>query len=255
MAPDQPQRFKLRLVTDDDFPALFSALWHSFENPYQGILRLFFPILDNDRATSLKNCTAGQLEEYHQQQPNVTWITILDTENSDRVAAAAKWYFYDENPFKENEQHEADWYPEGVGREFATIAAAQFEAPRETMARRRHAFLHIAFTHPAYRRQGLGKMIMEWGLRIADERGLESWLDATEFGAPLYKLFGFRPILVNRVKPVPERDLSADEEEEWEHYTKTLLPIDATVMWRPPKGIFVEGQTVVPSMAEREYMK
>ncbi|KAL2844834.1 acyl-CoA N-acyltransferase [Aspergillus pseudoustus] len=250
MASEQSQRFKIHVVTDADFPALFSELWYSFENPYQGILRLFFPILNDDRVTSLKTCTEGQLEEYHQQQPNVTWVTIVDTENSDRIAAAAKWYFYDENPFNEEEQHEADWYPEGVGREFATLAARQFEAPRETMARNKHAFLHIAFTHPSYRRRGLGKMFMEWGVRIADERGLECWLDATEFGVPLYELFGFHAICMNRVKPVPERDLSPEEREEWEHYEKTLLPIDATVMWRPPKGVFIQGETVVPVMSK-----
>ncbi|KAL6231023.1 hypothetical protein BDW75DRAFT_233935 [Aspergillus navahoensis] len=243
MAQDQPQRFRIHVVTDDDFPSLFSTLWYSFENPYQGILRLFFPILNNDRPTSLESCTAGQLEEYHQQQPNVTWITILDTQNSNCIAAAAKWYFYEENPFKqEEEQHVADWYPDGVGREFATLAVRQFEMPRERMGRRGHAFLHIAFTHPSYRRQGLGNMFMEWGLRIADERGLESWLDATELGVPLYERFGFRAILVNRVKPVPERQLSAAEEEEWKYYEKTLLPIDVTVMWRPPRGSLSRGR-------------
>ncbi|KAL2803095.1 acyl-CoA N-acyltransferase [Aspergillus granulosus] len=251
MAQDQSQRFEIHVVTDTDFPSLFATLWDSFENPYQGILRLFFPVLNNDRPTSLETCTASQLEEYHQQQPNVTWITVVDTLTDNRIAAAAKWYFYDENPFGEQEggYHEADWYPEGLGREFATLAVRQFEAPREKMARRGHAFLHIAFTHPSYRRQGLGKMFMEWGLRIADERGLECWLDATEFGVPLYAHFGFRAILVNCVKPIPEREISTAEQKEWKYYEETLLPINVTVMWRPPRGVFAEGETVMPSMA------
>ncbi|KAL5337415.1 hypothetical protein BJX70DRAFT_245963 [Aspergillus crustosus] len=248
MAQPPKDRFQVHVVNDADFPTLFSTLWHSFENPFQGILRLFFPILNNDRASSLKNCTAGQLAEYHQEQPNVTWITIRDTEDENRVAAGAKWYFFDENPFLQEQDHEASWYPEGVGREWATLASRQFEEPRETMGRRGHAFLHIAFTHPSYRRQGLGKIFMEWGLRIADERNLECWLDATPHGVPLYKAFGFREILLNRVKPVPERELSAEEGEEWTYYERTLLPIDTVVMWRPPGGVFVEGVTVVPSM-------
>ncbi|CEL10610.1 hypothetical protein ASPCAL13727 [Aspergillus calidoustus] len=251
------QRFKIHIVDDTDFPDLFAALWHSFETPYQGILRLFFPILNNDRETSLANCTSAQLEEYRREQPNVTWITIVDTQQNNRVAAAAKWYFFDQSPFPEGEevQHVAEWYPEGVGREFASIAAAQFERPREVMGRRGHAFLHIAFTHPSYRRRGLGKMFMEWGLRVADERGLECWLDATAHGRPLYESFGFRPIVENSVKPAPERGMDEKEWEEWRHFERTLLPIDVTVMWRPPHGRFVEGETVEPTMRVEEENK
>ena len=87
---------------------------------------------------------------------------------------------------------------------------------------------------------------MDWGTRIADERGLEAWLDASEFGAPLYAQYGFRVVLVNRVKPVPERELLEEEAKEWKHYENTLLPIDETVMWRPPEGRYVEGETVKP---------
>ncbi|KAL4882161.1 hypothetical protein BJY04DRAFT_187281 [Aspergillus karnatakaensis] len=257
--PANTDRFQLRTITDTHFPALISTLWHSFENPYQGILRLFFPILDNDRATSLKNNTKAQLEEYHQQQPNVTWVTIVDTQNNDRIAAAAKWYFFDKDPFTAEERegthiHVADWYPEGVGREFASLAVGQFEAPRERMSvkGKGHAFLHIAFTHPEYRRLGLGRLFMDWGLRIADERGLESWLDATQSGRPLYELYGFRAVLDNIVKPVPERELSDTEKEEWKYYEETLLPIDITHMWRPPRGEFIVGKTVVPTMPVKE---
>ncbi|KAL4816104.1 acyl-CoA N-acyltransferase [Aspergillus spinulosporus] len=242
------QRFQLRIATEDDFPEIYSKLWESFENPFQGVLRLFFPILDNNREASLQTCIAGQLEEYRQLQPTITWVKIVDTQDSDKLAAAAKWYFHEKNPHTGPQvgQLVADWYPEGIGREFATLAARQFERPREEMAQRPHAFLHIAFTLPQYRRQGLGRLFMDWGTRIADERGLEAWLDASEFGAPLYALYGFRVVLVNRVKPVPERELSEEEAKEWKHYEDTLLPIDETVMWRPPGGTYVEGETVKP---------
>jgi hypothetical protein len=89
---------------------------------------------------------------------------------------------------------------------------------------------------------------MEWGLRIADERGLECWLDATAHGRPLYESYGFRRIIENSVKPVPEREMNDEEWEEWRHFERTLLPIDVTVMWRPPRGEFVEGKTLEPRM-------
>jgi hypothetical protein len=131
-------KFRIEAVGDDDFPELFRALWEAFENPYQGILRVFFPILNNDREGSLKACVQAQLEEYHAQQPHVTWIKVVDTE-ANKIAAAAKWYFYPEDPFAKQEGPlVADWFPEGVTREFATEAVRQFEHPREHMARRAH---------------------------------------------------------------------------------------------------------------------
>ncbi|KAL4786853.1 acyl-CoA N-acyltransferase [Aspergillus varians] len=247
------QRFQVRVASEEDFPELIEKLWESFENPYQPILRLFFPILDNDRPRSLQTCIKGQLEEYHQQQPQVTWVKVVDTEANDRIAAATKWYFYDKNPYPEGGSTVvADWYPEGIARELATKAVHLFDGPREQRSRRPHAFLHIAFTVPEYRRQGLGRLFMEWGLRVADERGWEAWLDASKFGRPLYEQFGFRKVLANYVNPMPDRDLSDEEKKEWEVYAKVMLPVDVTVMWRPPKGIYIEGETPMPWTAETE---
>lgn len=287
-------RFQIRLVTDSDFSLLTQNLWEAFETPYQGLLRLFFPILNNDRQGSLQTCIAGQLEEFQQQQQQeearLTWVKVVDTHADDCIAAAAKWYFYEKDPHtntntnthtqeeggegESESQAVADWYPEGISRDFATKAFRQFERPREQMARRPHAcksliltltvyhlviekatlikyiyvVLHIAFTMPAYRRQGLGHILMDWGLRITDELGLETWLDASEFGTGLYEKFGFRKILTNVVKPVPDRELSEEEKGEWEECERTLLPIAYTLMWRPPGGKFVEGETPVPML-------
>lgn len=139
-------RFQVRPITDSDFPALTQSLWEAFEAPYQGILRLFFPILNNDRQGSLQTCIEGQREEYQQQQPHLTWIKVVDTHAGDCIAAAAKWYFYEKSPHThthtdtdEENQAVADWYPEGISRDFATKAFRQFERPREQMAQRPHA--------------------------------------------------------------------------------------------------------------------
>ncbi|RDW81571.1 uncharacterized protein DSM5745_05128 [Aspergillus mulundensis] len=274
MSTTKPSQFQLHPITDSDFPALTTALWESFENPRQGLLRLFMPILNNDREASLQACITAQREEYHHHQPHCTWIKIVDTQSENRIAAAAKWYFYDDNPYDEHgEVLVADWYPEGVSREFATQAVRIFERPREEMARRGHActppilqsplpyptistepvsncliVLHIAFTLPSYRHRGLGRMFMDWGIRIADERGLEAWLDASEFGVPLYEKFGFRRVLVNKVRPVPERELTDREKAEWEECERVMLPIEYTVMWRPRRGDhpYEERKMVLP---------
>lgn len=159
-------RFQIRLVTDSDFPLLTQNLWEAFETPYQGLLRLFFPILNNDRQGSLQTCIAGQLEEFHQQkqqqEARLTWVKVVDTHADNSIAAAAKWYFYEKDPHTNTNAHTqeeggeveeesravADWYPEGISRDFATKAFRQFERPREQMARRPHACKSHSHLHP-----------------------------------------------------------------------------------------------------------
>ncbi|KAF5005525.1 hypothetical protein F66182_15933, partial [Fusarium sp. NRRL 66182] len=41
--------YKVEVAQDADIAELVAVLWDSFERPYQGILRNFFPILNNDR--------------------------------------------------------------------------------------------------------------------------------------------------------------------------------------------------------------
>ncbi|EAW15043.1 putative GNAT family acetyltransferase [Aspergillus clavatus NRRL 1] len=244
-------RFSVEVINDDDFPELTAALWEGFENPYQGVLRLFFPIQNNDREATLKANIQGVKEEYYQQQPDVTWIKVVDREANNKIAAAAKWYFYKDNPYAKREgPMVADWFPEGVTRDFATQAMQQFEHPREQMARRAHAFLHIAFALPQYRGQGLSHLFMKWGVSKADSLGLEAWLDASKYGAPVYEKYGFRKIQPNPVKPVPSRELTEEEQKEWAICEQTILPLNATVMWRPVGGTFVEGETPIPWQQE-----
>ncbi|KAL4956945.1 hypothetical protein BDW69DRAFT_181080 [Aspergillus filifer] len=253
---DSSQRFQIKPIDPSkDIPELTRAIWTAFENPYQGIVHLFYPLLNNDREQSIQTAIENIAEEYRTNQPQLIWVKVIDTQNNDCIAAAAKWFFYEEDPHAHAHEGNgegvvADWFPEGVQRDFATQAVRLFEGPRETMARGPHAFLNIAFTLPTYRRQGLATLFMDWGMKIADKRGMEAWLDASEFGAPLYEKYGFRKIGVNPVRPVPGKELSEEEKKGWESCERDLLPIDYTVMWRPVGGVFVEGETVVPEMVK-----
>jgi GNAT superfamily N-acetyltransferase len=112
--------------------------------------------------------------------------------------------------------------------------------------------LHIAFALPEYRGMGLSHLFLRWGVEKADALGLEAWLDASEFGAPVYKKYGFREVVSNSVKPIPTRKLSDEEQKEWMHCEETFLPIDERVMWRPVLGKYVEGETPLARLDETE---
>lgn len=142
--------YKVAVAEDADMAELIAAVWDGFERPYQGILRNFFPILNNDREASLLAAIEGQREEYKVSYPELVWLKVTyhadDGDAKGTIVGGAKWYFYQRNPFvpKPGSEHDpnaevAFWYPEGPGRTFATAIIYAIEEPRATMVPRPHA--------------------------------------------------------------------------------------------------------------------
>ncbi|KAF3392942.1 hypothetical protein DPV78_010135 [Talaromyces pinophilus] len=239
--------FSIEVAKDEDLHELMQVLWTCFENPPQGILRVFFPILNDDREASLLAASDGQRDEYKEAYPELIWLKVVDDETG-KIIAGAKWYFYESNPFATHDplSEEAVWYPEGVGRQVATSVMHAFEKPRVTMGQRPHSFLNIIFTLPEHQRKGIGRAMLDWGLAKADKLGLESWLDGSVFGFPLYQSVGFLTYGSNNVSIKMPEDYTEQQQAEWEHYKKAMLPVEHAVMWRPAGGKFVIGETVTP---------
>lgn len=106
--------------------------------------------------------------------------------------------------------------------------------------------LAMAFTHPEYRRRGVGNLFMKWGIEQADALGFECWLGATDLGVHLYKKHGFIAVEDHMLETSMPEGLSEDEKREWEELDRLMLPFHDTIMWRPAGGVYVDGVTVKP---------
>lgn len=100
--------------------------------------------------------------------------------------------------------------------------------------------LNILFTHPDHRRKGAGDLAMEWGLKKADELGLEMWLDASPLGLPLYKRHGL--ITVHETVFEFETENPCDE---WNRVKEEFGHVVSAHMWRPAYGKLQEGQAIL----------
>ena len=89
--------------------------------------------------------------------------------------------------------------------------------------------LNILFTHPEYRRKGVGSLVMRWGLDHADKLGSESFVEATVEGKPLYERFGFEVVDTN------ELHVEEKPSQEWKELESTLIPFTWWSMHRPAK--------------------
>lgn len=96
----------------------------------------------------------------------------------------------------------------------------------------RSTVLNFCFTQPKHRRRGVGRLLMEWGIKKADELGLPSYIEATDIGLKLYEAYGF--------KVEGELDLDATTENPSEEFTKLReklgCPIHGWFMRRPKYG-------------------
>jgi predicted N-acetyltransferase YhbS len=70
--------------------------------------------------------------------------------------------------------------------------------------------LGILVTHPKHQRRGAGGMLVRWGCKKADERGVISILQAAEAGLQLYLKHGFEIV---KETPMDLRPYGVDETE------------------------------------------
>ncbi|KAI0866738.1 acyl-CoA N-acyltransferase [Xylaria cubensis] len=228
--------------TSVDFPAIARCMFESYEEPNQPLIQLWFPIHGNGpeaREESIREA-ADRLKRWHNEDPTSSWHKIID-EKTGRVAGGALWSIYNENPFSNHKPPQAPWFPDDSSREYAEQALMTHVTPRTRYACRAHVYLFIIFTHPDYRRQGVGQQVMDWGKAKADELGLEFFLDATEAGRPLYEVNGFIPIQENPNHPQKE-----NPDDKWTETEKKIGRFSLCLMWRPVGGKYEEGKTIKP---------
>jgi GNAT superfamily N-acetyltransferase len=65
---------------------------------------------------------------------------------------------------------------------------------REIMGLRPYYSLDTLVTHPDYYRRGAGALLLKEGLERVDKAGVESYLEASMMGKPLYARWGYEPV-------------------------------------------------------------
>ncbi|KAI0384886.1 acyl-CoA N-acyltransferase [Hypomontagnella monticulosa] len=227
---------------DVDFPALARCLFESYEDPPQKFFHVFFPIHGTGEAAreAAIDEAATRLKSWHTHDPSSYWNKVVDTETG-RIAGAALWNIHKENPFANPHDSEVTWFPNDGSRLFVEKALVNHNRPRAQRAQRPHVYLFIIFTHPDYRRKGVGQQFMDWGMKKADEMGVDFFLDSTPYGRPLYEANGFVYIEENVNIPVTDTP-----DEKWKEVEEKVGPFTFWLMWRPVGGKYEEGKTIKP---------
>ncbi|KAL1864277.1 hypothetical protein VTK73DRAFT_6008 [Phialemonium thermophilum] len=75
--------------------------------------------------------------------------------------------------------------------------------------------LDILASSPARGRMGAGSALLRWGLDFADQKGLDSWLESSPTGYPLYRRFGFEDVDVQDLPVTELWGVTRKSDEDW----------------------------------------
>ncbi|TVY65724.1 hypothetical protein LSUE1_G009106 [Lachnellula suecica] len=180
-----------------DFTKIVPMMHAGYSDPFNG----FWEIL---KGPSLEECVS-RYNEWHSHDPTSRWVYLTDDDTGD-VVGAMGWNIHEKNPF-ENGSPEipAYWWPEVVS---------------------------YCMVHPSYRHRGAASILMDWGLKQADEMELDTFVESTQHGRGLYEFHGFKfidDLKLDADVPEPSADFIATRE-------KLQLPLEGFVMLRPKGG-------------------
>jgi hypothetical protein len=121
---------------------------------------------------------------------------ITGMEKRTKVLAGCNWYIYGTYvPPKEDDASgppkEVTYLDDEQEKKDAELILADFTARRNADSKEPHVLCSLLFVHPEHARQGLGKIMMQWGIDLADAMLLPCWLEASSKGEGLYRKLGY----------------------------------------------------------------
>ena len=57
-----------------------------------------------------------------------------------------------------------------------------------------YILMHGLAVLPEWQGKGVGKRLLEWGIREADKKGLDCWVDASEAALGFFEKFGWKQV-------------------------------------------------------------
>ncbi|TQV94446.1 hypothetical protein V2A60_005489 [Cordyceps javanica] len=138
-----------------------------------------------------------QLREHLRSDPDCHWVKVVDRDleaqqggggGDDATIAFAVWYFWG---VRGKPLPASVWGPGTNAEACEQYFGGLDRRWEDDVGSKPHAYLKFVHTDPAHQRRGAGALMMAWGVKEADKRGLTSYVQASPQGQGLYAKFGF----------------------------------------------------------------
>ena len=183
-----PLEFTVSHVTcKEDFPAVVMVEKAAF-GEWQTMNLMFppNPSTPENFATTVRNH-----EKAWSTSPNAKYLKAARPDG--KIIGMAKWHLFLDPASTEN-PWDVELPPTAnialYNRFFGDLNAVRVK----WLGGKRHILMAILAVDPEYQRMGVGHELLRWGLDLADEEQVETWIDASAAGHPLYKQFGWEDV-------------------------------------------------------------
>ncbi|KAI0143050.1 acyl-CoA N-acyltransferase [Xylariaceae sp. FL1272] len=170
-----------------DVEEIFDVYFAAFE--HEPILGFLFP-----GGVDRKAHTAGTVQWWNHDSNGYS-LKCVDTDTGKIVGMAQFDIFWkpgEENAWKKPEG--ALWL-EGKDREKAeSVLCPLWNMHEELWKKSRHIYIPTMAVHPDHQRKGIGRLLLQWGIDIAEKLGVPIYTESTVGGFPLYKAGGFEQL-------------------------------------------------------------
>ena len=183
-------------LTNADFSGFANAETKAFQmTPLARVLRPPPPDPNMPKDPSKKDgndIRAASLLNVAITDPTARFVKAFIPETYQMIGWA-KWNFY-LDPSNPPQPNPIEW-PPGPNLALVDHIMEALYRPRDSHMRgKSYFFMHILAVLPEYQRKGIGRKMLEWGLKQADELGVECWIDASPAGLGLYKQCGWKEV-------------------------------------------------------------
>ncbi|GAB7355429.1 hypothetical protein MBLNU459_g5940t1 [Dothideomycetes sp. NU459] len=169
--------FALSVATLSDFPEISALHYHVVTSE---VVRDCFMGPDTAKG---REALANRYIKVLREDPDDVWIKVVDR-STGKIAAASNWKILQSLTPAVPLELEPSWFAE-LEPDRAQRARAILEEVREHEK-----------TWPVprltFQRRGMGSMMLQWGVDLADQLFLPAYVSASPAGNQLYKRFGFQ---------------------------------------------------------------
>ncbi|KAE9363437.1 putative GNAT family acetyltransferase [Stipitochalara longipes BDJ] len=172
-------------ATLEDFPQLAQLNYHGFSGTPVNSLMFGGQSEEEQLANT---------EQYLKKALDDPTCKLTKAVMHGQIVAFAQWHYYLE-PMAVEDGLPSDWGAGANGPLCDAFFGSMKKVRKEQMGGKRCAVLAILVTAPDFQGRGVGSLLCNDGLRIADQENLPAWLEASAKGRKLYQKLGFEDVV------------------------------------------------------------
>ncbi|KAL7626862.1 hypothetical protein AAE478_003636 [Parahypoxylon ruwenzoriense] len=163
-----------------DVEPVYDVYFAAFKD--EPILQFLYP-----RGVDRKAHTEGMIQWWNHDKTSYT-MKCLDSDTG-KIVGMATWDLFHQ-PGKENGWERPAGIPwlEGKEKERAEAILNAMWDIRDQLFGTRRKYISV---HPEYQRRGIGRLLMQWGIDVAEKFGVPIYTESSQAGLGLYESVGF----------------------------------------------------------------